>query len=82
MTSSVEQSWQDYDQRLHDFIQARVYNKSAAGIEEIVSQLEEVGFSKVSVRPSDESKKIISDWTPDKNITDFIASATIEAMNP
>jgi len=52
----------------------------AAEIEEIVSKLEEVGFSKISVRPSDESKKIISNWTPDKNITDFIASANIEAI--
>ncbi len=52
----------------------------AVEIEEIVSKLEKVGFSKISVRTSDESKKIISNWTPDKNITDFIASATIEAI--
>jgi len=30
MTSSVEQIWKDYHQRLHSFIQSRVYDKSAA----------------------------------------------------
>ena len=30
MTSSVEQIWKEYHQKLHGFIQARVYDKSAA----------------------------------------------------
>ena len=54
----------------------------AVQIEEIVSELEKVGFSKIRVKPSQESKKIISNWTPDKNITDFIDSAAIEAIKP
>jgi len=52
----------------------------AAQIEEIISELEEAGFSEINVRTSDESKKVVGSWTPDKNIADFIAPATIEAI--
>ncbi len=38
------------------------------------------GFQKVAINPKDESKEFIRDWAPDHNVTDYVVSATIEAV--
>ncbi len=44
--------------------------------------LKEAGFSKITIKPKDISKKIIQDWVPhiSENIGDYVVSATIEAV--
>jgi len=40
------------------------------------------GFEQIKIQPKDESKAFIKDWAPDHNITDYVVSATIEAIKP
>ncbi len=54
----------------------------ASLIEELVSTLEAAGFTQIRVKPLEESREIIREWAPDRNIADFIVSATIEAVKP
>ena len=34
------------------------------------------------ITPKDESKTFIKDWAPGRKVTDFVVSATIEAIKP
>jgi SAM-dependent methyltransferase len=54
----------------------------AATIDDTVAMLKEVGFQDVTVKPKDESRKLIQQWAPDKskNAGDYIVSAYIEAV--
>ncbi len=54
----------------------------ASQIDELKSTLEEVGFTNVRIKPIDGSKELIREWTSDKDIGDFLLSATIEAVKP
>ena len=42
--------------------------------------LEEAGFRHVQIRPKDESRAFIREWAPGARITDYVVSATIEAV--
>ena len=41
-------------------------------------------FPRIAIRimPKDQSKEFIKDWAPGQNVTDYVVSATIEAMKP
>ena len=40
------------------------------------------GFEQIRIQPKDESKTFIEDWAPGRKVTDFVVSATIEAIKP
>lgn len=54
----------------------------ASSIADIEAMLGAAGFEQIRIRPKDESKSFIRDWAPDKPITDYVVSATIEAVRP
>jgi SAM-dependent methyltransferase len=49
---------------------------------EIESMLAEVGFVDISVRPQDERRELIREWSPRGNLDDYVVSALIEARKP
>ncbi len=55
---------------------------NASLIEELETMIAEAGFTDVRIEPKDESKAFIRDWAPDHNVTDYVVSATIEAVKP
>jgi len=55
---------------------------NASLIDELVEMLQAAGFESIRIEPKDESKQFIRDWAPDHNITDFVVSASIEAVKP
>jgi len=60
-----------------------LYSSCVSGAMEI-GQLKGIitnsGFSDVRIQPKDESKEFMSKWAPDTPITEFVVSATIEAI--
>jgi hypothetical protein len=44
--------------------------------------LRDAGFEQIRIQPKDESKAFIKDWAPGHNVTDYVVSATIEAIKP
>lgn len=54
----------------------------ASTIEELELMLEKTGFKDVNIKPKDESKEFIREWAPGTKISDYITSATIEAVKP
>ncbi len=54
----------------------------ALQVDELRSMLEEAGFVDIRIRPRDESKKLIREWSPGGDIADFVVSASIEAVKP
>lgn len=52
----------------------------------LIADLEEMmraaGFEQIRIQPKSESKAFIKDWAPGQNVTDFVVSATIEAVKP
>lgn len=62
-----------------------LYSGCMAGasiIHELETFMADAGFNDVKVTPKDESKDFIKDWAPEKNITDYVVSAHIEAIKP
>ncbi|MDH5444018.1 MAG: arsenite methyltransferase [Gammaproteobacteria bacterium] len=55
---------------------------NASLIEELQGMMESAGFESIRIDPKDESKEFIRDWAPDHNVTDYVVSATIEAIKP
>ncbi len=55
---------------------------NASLIEDLNEMIKAVGFVDVRIEPKDESKEFIRDWAPDHNVTDYVVSATIEAVKP
>jgi hypothetical protein len=53
-----------------------------AQIDELKSMLKQTGFTDISVKSKEESKELIREWLPDKNIEDYVVSATIGAVKP
>uniref|UniRef100_UPI003216CC18 arsenite methyltransferase n=1 Tax=uncultured Draconibacterium sp. TaxID=1573823 RepID=UPI003216CC18 len=54
----------------------------ASTINELESMLTQAGFTNIQINPKDESKTFIREWAPGIPITEFIVSATIEAVKP
>lgn len=54
----------------------------ASTIDEIEKMLKKAGFINVEIKPKYESKKFIREWAPNTRISDYITSATIEAVKP
>lgn len=54
----------------------------AALSEDTIGWLEDAGFVDARVTLNDQSREIISGWNPSLDVTDYIASATIEAVKP
>ena len=55
---------------------------NASLIEDLSAMIEAAGFAQVTINPKDESREFIRDWAPDHNVTDYVVSATIEAVKP
>lgn len=54
----------------------------ASSVSEIEAMLHASGYKKIRVVPRDESKSFIGDWAPGTDITEYVVSATIEAIRP
>jgi SAM-dependent methyltransferase len=54
----------------------------ASVIDEIESVLARIGFQAIRIMPKDGSQVLLREWAPDRNISDFLVSATIEAVKP
>lgn len=62
-----------------------LYTSCAAGaatIQEVERLLQEAGFVQIRIKPKDESKAFIKNWSPGSKIEDFVVSAVIEAKKP
>ncbi len=55
---------------------------NASLIEDLAAIMKSAGFEQIAIEPKDESKEFIRDWAPDQNVTDYVVSATIEAVKP
>jgi arsenite methyltransferase len=63
----------------------RLYSGCVAGaslISELRTMLLDAGFENVVIAPKDESKTFIEQWAPGRSVTDYVVSATIEAVRP
>lgn len=54
----------------------------AALIADLENWIKAAGFENVRIEPKDESKDFIRDWAPDVPVTDYVVSASIEAVKP
>jgi len=54
----------------------------ATAREDIESCLGEAGFEGIAVTPQEESRELIREWAPGRNIEKYVVSATIEAVKP
>jgi SAM-dependent methyltransferase len=55
---------------------------NASLIEDLEAMMRDAGFEQIRIQPKDESKEFIKDWAPGHNVTDYVVSATIEAIRP
>jgi arsenite methyltransferase len=55
---------------------------NASLIEELQQMMADAGFEQIKIEPKDESREFIKEWAPGHNITDYVVSATIEAVKP
>lgn len=54
----------------------------ASLIEDLEKILNDVGFNQIMIKPKDESREFIREWAPEHNVTDYVVSASIEAVKP
>jgi SAM-dependent methyltransferase len=54
----------------------------ASPIGELELMLKEAGFTNIYIRPLDGSRELIREWTSDRDVGDYVLSATIEAVKP
>lgn len=52
----------------------------ASLLSEVEAVLRASGFTEIRVTPKEESQSVIRDWAPGTDITDYVVSATIEAI--
>lgn len=60
-----------------------LYSGCMAGaslISDLEKYMRDSGFSKIKITPKDESKEFIKDWAPEKDVTEYVVSAHIEAI--
>lgn len=55
---------------------------NASLIVDLEEMMRAAGFEQIRIQPKDESKEFIKDWAPGQNVTDYVVSATIEAVKP
>ncbi len=55
---------------------------NASLIDDLAEMIKDAGFENIRIEPKDESKDFIKDWAPDHNVTDYVVSASIEAIKP
>lgn len=55
---------------------------NASLIVDLEEMMRVAGFEQIRIQTKDESKEFIKDWAPGQNVTDFVVSATIEAVKP
>jgi hypothetical protein len=55
---------------------------NASLVELLEKMMFAAGFEQILIQPKDESKEFIKDWAPGHNVTDYVVSATIEAIKP
>jgi arsenite methyltransferase len=54
----------------------------AASVAELEGLLKQAGFSDLSIQPKHASREFIRNWIPGMNASDYVVSATIEAVKP
>ena len=54
----------------------------ASTVGDLEAMLDSAGFEAIEIAPKDESTEFISDWDADRNLGDYLVSATIEARKP
>jgi SAM-dependent methyltransferase len=55
---------------------------NASLIEDLARDIAAAGFEQLRIAPKDESREFIRDWAPGRNVTDYVVSASIEAVRP
>lgn len=55
---------------------------NASLIDDLEQMMRAAGFEQIRIEPKDDSKAFIKDWAPGSNVTDYVVSATIEAIKP
>lgn len=55
---------------------------NASLIADLEVMMRAAGFEQIRIQPKDESMAFIADWAPGRKVTDFVVSATIEAIKP
>ena len=62
-----------------------LYSGCVAGaslIGDLDDMMAAAGFVDIRIAPKDESRTFIEQWAPGRNVTDYVVSATIEAIKP
>ena len=62
-----------------------LYSGCMAGaslVADLEAMMAAAGFEDIRIAPKDESKAFIEQWAPGRSITDYVVSATIEAVKP
>ena len=62
-----------------------LYSGCVAGaslVADLHAAMTAAGFQEIRIEPKDDSKAFIERWAPGRSITDFVVSATIEAVKP
>ena len=54
----------------------------ASRIPELETMLSNAGFEQIRIEPKAESEEFIREWDDDRDISDYVVSATIEARKP
>lgn len=54
----------------------------ASMVSELEDMLRTTGFTSICITPKDESASFISEWAPGTDVSDYVVSATIEALKP
>lgn len=55
---------------------------NASLIGDLERMMRAAGFERIRIEPKEASKEFIKDWAPGRNVTDYVVSATIEAVKP
>ena len=54
----------------------------ASTVDAVAEMLDHVGFEAIEIQPKAESSEFISDWDADRDLSEYLVSATIEAQRP
>lgn len=54
----------------------------AATVDALEGMLADIGFEDIEIQPKAESREFISEWDSDRDLSEYLVSATIEAQKP